>query len=174
MSLAKSYIKVVKVLAENIAQYFALNSRAENLDHVQHRLTVNYQHLFLHSISTHPQFQFWTWKDHFSRRCFAPISQLLVYVFSTGRPMGLLPCKPCISCLQRKVECGPPGGCSCACNDWRYCSDRCCDICCQMCVDVCSGLCSGDCRYTFCTLCLSLANKCVSLFTTQQTETSEA
>lgn len=50
MSLAQSYIKVVKVLAENIAQNFALNSRAENLDNAQDRLTVNYRHLFLHSI----------------------------------------------------------------------------------------------------------------------------
>ncbi len=94
--------------------------------------------------------------------------------FLTGRPMGLQSCKPCNSCLQSKEECRPAGGCLCVCDNWRYCSDRCCDICCQMCVDVCSGLCSGDCSYTFCTLCLSLAQNCVSLFTTQQTETSEA
>lgn len=128
-------------------------------------------------IYIHPQFQSWTWKeDHFSRRWFAPVSRLLVSVsvFLTGRPMGLQPCKPCISCLQSKEECGLAGGCSCVCNDWRYCSDRCCDICCHMCVDVCSGLCSRDCGYTFCTLCLRLLDNCVSLFTTQQTETSKA
>lgn len=84
--------------------------------------------------------------------------------FLTGSPMGLQSCKPCNSCLQSKEECRPAGGCSCVCDDWRYCPDRCCDICCQMCVDVCSGLCSGDCSYTFCTLCLSLAQNCVSLF----------
>ena len=103
------------------------------------------------------------------------ISSPSVCVFLTGRPMGLQSCKPCNSCLQSKEECSPAGGCSsCLCDDWRYCSDRCCDICCQMCVDVCSGLCSGDCSYTFCTLCLSLAQNCVSLFTTQPSETSEA
>lgn len=91
-------------------------------------------------------------------------------VFLTGRPMGLQSCKLCNSCLQSKEECWPAGDCLCVCDDWRYCSDRCCDICCQMCVDVCSGLCSGDCSYTFCTLCLSLAQ--ISLSTTQQTETS--
>lgn len=90
--------------------------------------------------------------------------------------MGLQSCKPCNSCLQSKEDCRPAGGCccSCVCDDWSSCSERCCDICCQMCVDVCSGLCSGDCSYTFCTLCLSLAQNCVSFFTTQQTETSEA
>ncbi|KAA8585179.1 hypothetical protein FQN60_003873 [Etheostoma spectabile] len=88
--------------------------------------------------------------------------------------MGLQSCKPCNSSLQSKEECRPAGGCSCVCEDWTYCSEHCCDICCQMCVDVCSGLCSGDCSYTFCTLCLSLAQNCVSFFTTQQTETSEA
>lgn len=87
--------------------------------------------------------------------------------FLTGRPMGLQSCKPCNSCLQSKEECRPAGGCSCVCDDWRYCSDRCSDICCQMCVAVCSCLCSGDCSYTFCTLCLGLAQNCVSLFTTQ-------
>lgn len=95
-------------------------------------------------------------------------------VFLTGRPMGLQSCKLCNSCLQSKGECGPAGGCSRVCNDWRYCSDRCCDICCQMCVDVCSGLCSGDCSYTFCTLCLTLAQNCISLFTTQQSRASVA
>lgn len=89
--------------------------------------------------------------------------------------MGLHFCKPCSSCLQSKEECRAAGGCSCVqSDDWRYCSDRCCDICCQMCVNVCSGVCSGDCSYTFCTLCLSLAQNCASLINTQQTETSEA
>lgn len=127
-------------------------------------------------LSIHPLFQFWTWKeDHFSRQCFSPkLVSLCLCVFLTGSPMGLQSCKPCNSCLQSKEECRPASGCSCVCDDWRYCSDRCCDICCQMCVDVCSGLCSGDCSYTFCTLCLSLAQNCVSLFTTQPTETSEA
>lgn len=97
-----------------------------------------------------------------------------VCVFLTGRPMGLLSCKPRNSCLQSKEACGPAGGCcSRACDDWRYCSDHCCDICCQMCVNVCSGLCSGDCSYTFCTLCLILAQNCVSLFTGQPTRTSQ-
>lgn len=97
-----------------------------------------------------------------------------VCVFLTGRPMGLQSCKPRNSCLQSKEACGPAGGCcSRACDDWRYCSDHCCDICCQMCVNVCSGLCSGDCSYTFCTLCLILAQNCVSLFTGQPTRTSQ-
>lgn len=102
------------------------------------------------------------------------ISSLSACVFLTGRPMGLQFCKPCSSCLQSEEECGAAGGCSCVCDDWRYCSDRCCDICCQMCVNVCSGVCSGDCSYTFCTLCLSLAQDCVSDTHNQQTETSEA
>lgn len=97
-----------------------------------------------------------------------------VCVFLTGRPMGLQSCKPQNSCLQSKEACGPAGGCcSRACDDWRYCSDHCCDICCQMCVNVCSGLCSGDCSYTFCTLCLILAQNCVSLFTGQPTRASQ-
>ena len=109
---------------------------------------------------------------------FSSISHLWVSVclrvFLTGRPMGLQSCKPRNSCLQSKEACGPAGGCcSCVCDDWRYCCDRCCDICCQVCVNVCSGLCSGDCSYTFCTLCLILAQNCVSLFTSQPTRTSQ-
>lgn len=88
--------------------------------------------------------------------------------------MGLQSCKPCSSCLQSTAECKLACGCSGVSEEWRYCSDRCCDICCQMCVDVCFGWCSGDCSYTFCTLCFSLAQSCILLFTTQESETSEA
>lgn len=89
--------------------------------------------------------------------------------------MGLLPCKPCISCRQSKEEeCGLACGCPLKSDDWSYCSDRCCDICCQMCVNVCSGLCSRDCGYTFCTLCLRLLDNCGSLFSAGQREASEA
>ncbi|XP_034075928.1 keratin-associated protein 5-4-like [Gymnodraco acuticeps] len=91
-----------------------------------------------------------------------------------SRPMGLKSCKPCNSCLQSKEDCRAADGCSCVCDHWRYCSEHCCDICCQMCVDVCSGLCSGDCSYTFCTLCLGMAQNCISFFTTQKTESSES
>lgn len=141
--------------------------------------TDNYQHFSFSAtfIYRHPEFKLWTGKGHhFSRQWFAPVfgDLLSVYVFLTGRPMGLQPCKPCTSCLQSKEECGLAGDCLCVCKDWEYCSDRCCDICCQMCVAVCSGLCSRDCGYTFCTLCLRLLDSCVSLFTSQQTETSEA
>ncbi|MEQ2208854.1 hypothetical protein XENOCAPTIV_017556 [Xenoophorus captivus] len=92
----------------------------------------------------------------------------------TGIPMGLRSCKPYNCCLQSKEESKPGGGCPCMCEDWGYCSDRCCDICCQMCVDLCSGLCSGDCSYTFCTVCLNLAQNCLLLFTTRESETSES
>lgn len=71
--------------------------------------------------------------------------------------MGLRPCKPCIS----------PG------EESDGCPDRCCDLCCQMCVDVCSGLCSGHCSYTFCSLCLGLASRCVSIFNQPRAGPSE-
>ncbi|MEQ2251821.1 hypothetical protein ILYODFUR_015155 [Ilyodon furcidens] len=101
---------------------------------------------------------------------------MCVVFFNTqaGIPMGLRSCKPYNCCLQSKEESKPGGGCPCMCEDWGYCSDRCCDICCQMCVDLCSGLCSGDCSYTFCTVCLNLAQNCLLLFTTRESETSVA
>lgn len=160
---------------------------AGNLYNVLDRLTVNYQNLFLrgfHLVHTSAipildlkRVQFFQTVIYFFFFLFN-ISRLwvsvCVCVFLTGRPMGLLSCKPQNSCLQSKEACGPAGGCcSRACDDWRYCSDHCCDICCQMCVNVCSGLCSGDCSYTFCTLCLILAQNCVSLFTGQPTRTSQ-
>lgn len=71
--------------------------------------------------------------------------------------MGLQPCKPCV-----------PAG-----EESSGCPDRCCDLCCQMCVGLCSSVCSGHCSYTFCSLCLGLASRCVSIFNQQQAGPSD-
>lgn len=111
-------------------------------------LTVHYQHLCLHAERNHRA----------DGRRSAPLSSLRrLHVLLTSALMGLRACKPCIPAGEES------GGCP----------DRCCDLCCQMCVGLCSGLCSGHCSYTFCSLCLGLASRCVSIFSQQQAGLSD-